>query len=445
MTTLLAAFPEGRAGSSLLHSCNAATLPANTREKAKIIMPHTKPVAPTKPDTAPEKPVAPAAPVGRGARVLVAAPVKRDNPYAREYANFLANTADHVLTVKVDDGLNRQMRVGETKTSIWSWHIITWPGYLTTVGDIADGFTFKRDTDMFKFFEVTGGSLDYYSDGAPSIDFRYWAEKLSGGRSRDVREYSSEKFMEHVRDTLDEHEDLGNEAVAEYNTMETVAKRVCARHGVEFEVYLAELLKGSPAADLEVDEDADDEIQFFGMQFPKRSPIERRQEIFDEARLHSDNEHEAFNWLQDNQEIFGVDYWDANLRDYNVHFLFACWAIALTIRLWREYEASPEALAHRNPGDSYVWVEGGLVQNNTSLPVFDTDVLDDDFPNQDSASEALDLYERIMRHPEASYNLSDSLDRAADFIRAYGSVRDIATLDSHEDKRLAGQPKERVA
>lgn len=402
------------------------------------------------------------------------------NPYASTYENFIEQTRDHSLTVILDNGLNRQLHVGAPDTGIWSWRVATWPGYLATFGDIADGFMFTRIEDMIDFFD-RGGHGNYYADGSPSIDFRYWAEKLSGGRAHDQREYSSDSFIQHVIDKLDEHDELGSEAQAEYEKIVEVAKRVCARHGIDYDAFLAELrtehldhqkaleavkgiwtrhgvnheeylsdLQGTRSAqrlrDLEIDENNDDEAEFFGMPIPQQSPAERRGEILAEARSHADDEKEAREWLRNNQNIFGQDaYWDWELRDYNVHFIFACYAIELTVRLWRHYEASPQAKAHRNPADSYILVEDGQIKNDPEIPVFDLNVLNYDSPDKLCADEVLSLYERITGHPQACHNLTDPLSRAAEFVRAHGSAKAIQTIDSHEERRLAGRVAEKVA
>jgi hypothetical protein len=410
---------------------HAPTHPRINREKAKIIMIDVAPTTLDKPE-APEAPIAPtAAPAAPRAR--------RDNEYAHAYAGFVEQTKDHVLTVSLDDGLNRQLRVGAPGTGMWSWRIITWFNYLATFGDIADGFMFSRDADMMDFFDREG-HRDYYSDGSPSIDFRYWAEKLSGGRSHDVKEYSSKIFLQHVTDDLDEDEDLGTEAQTEHEKIVAVAKRVCASHNRDYDEYLVDLRKNDRAADLEIYNGDADDFEYFGMPIPEQSPAERREAIMREARLYSEEESEAHDWLRNNQETFGQDaHWDWDLTDYNIHFIFACYAVDLTVKLWREYEASPEAQAHRNPGDSYVLVEGGLVQNEPALPVFDLDVLDGDLHDEESAEAALCLYKRITEHPQARVDLPITLGRAAEFVRAYGSAEDIETVGILEAARLAAE------
>jgi hypothetical protein len=394
----------------------------------------TAPDAPVAPTSAPAKPAAPA--VAAAAAAPAAPREKPENPYADAYANFLEETADHTLRVILDDGLNRQMRVGAPGTGMWSWRVITWPGYLATYGDIADGFMFNREADMIGFFDSRGYNSNYYSDGAPCIDFRYWAEKLSGGR--DMKEYSSEAFIRHVKDVISENEDLGDDAEAEYQKIVEVTKRVCARHDVDYDEYVAEMQEKGRGRDLEIDEENADEVEYFEMKIPRKSPAERGAAILADAELYADNEHEAHEFLQSNTELFGEDWWEANLRDFNIHFVFSCYAIELSVRLWREYEASDAAKAHRAL-ENYVTVEGGLVRNNTALPVFDLDVLDSDLCDEDAGSEALDLYKRIAEHPQASVAMTETLGRTAGFIRAYGSAEDIASIDDLEEARLSGE------
>ena len=433
------------------------------------------------------------------------------NPYASAYANFAEQTAEHALTVIQDHGLHRQLRVGAPGTGIWSWGVTTWPGYLATFGDVANGYMFTRDIDMIDFFD-RGIHRDYYSDGAPSIDFRYWAEKLSGRRSHDVREFSEEVFLRHVADDLAEHETLGDEAQKEFETIVEVAKRVCARNGVDYDEYVAELHGG--AADdetisLAIDPDDNDEVEYFGQPFPYAvdhygertdlSPAQYRARILDEAKMRVDYEHEAREWLEEDEQVklFGEDTWEWDYRDYDVCFLFACYAIAKTVELWRQYEKSndtvaldpssqaqsrsliaaardrvdtsfkvvshgevgqpsngallvrladrlAEQLAARPAyvpqevpaGDTYVLVEGGLVQNSTSLPVFNVDVLSDDSPNRDTAGEAADVYLRIYEHPDARADLGGLLTRLADFVRDHGCTKDIARVEEYEVERL---------
>ena len=281
---------------------------------------------------------------------------KPANPYARQYTNFLDYTQDHQLSVLKDDGLYRHLRMHNPEFgSMWSWQVVTWPWHLTTVGDIADGYTFSRDDDMLGFFGVDGLRRDYYADGAPLIDFRYWAEKLNGIHARTARHYSSEVFLRLVGEHLDEDDELGLEAQIEYDKLVEVTRRIVARSGHDWDLYLSLMRLEKPLPDLEIDESDPDECEYFGLPIPAVSPAERRQEILDEAQDCAHSEHEARQWLDSHDvwEILG-DSWEWDLNEWDTHFLYTCWAIDLTVQAYRRHQkdqiiARAEALAHRDP------------------------------------------------------------------------------------------------
>lgn len=197
---------------------------------------------------------------------------KRLNPYARIYASFKKHTEDHELRVLHEDGLYRHLRVQAPGTRMWSWDITTWPGHLATSGDISAGYVFSREPDMLEFFARAGMRQNYYSDGAPCIDVRYWAEKLRGPVSRTTEVYSPEVFLAQVKEHLDDVEIVG----------------------------------------------------------------ERRESILEDATAHSEVEHTAREWLADNEHrIDAYDTWEWDLTEYGSGILFACYAIHLTTQLYR--------------------------------------------------------------------------------------------------------------
>ena len=396
------------------------------------------------------------------------------NPYAFAYKNFLEQTTDHQLVVLQDSGLYRHLRVQAPGTRMWSWDITTWPGHLATSGDIADGHVFSREPDMLGFFADAGRSKDgYYSDGAPSISVSYWAEKLCGSRSHEVKKYDPDSFIQQVREHLEESEELGHEAQTEHDKIIEVARRVCAREGVAYETYLLNIALKTAVKDrrltsrsaglgilepiareyditltpairaalqyeqtfdaMEIRADDSDELEYFGLMIPSVSPAERRQEIIDDAGYHADSEYEAHTWLQDNEDSVGSDTFEWELREYDLHFLFTCYAIALTTKLWDEHVAA------NGTADTYVLVDGGLVQNNPALPVFDLDVLDSDNQDEASAAEALGLRERILAHPQARTDLTDVVDRATGYVQTYGSQDSIRVLDAALAKEQAAR------
>lgn len=119
--------------------------------------------------------------------------------YPKIHADFQRNTPNHELQVLHEDGLHRHLRFREPGTMMWHFDIITWPGYLAVVGDIADGYIFSRTTDMLEFFD----------DGQPDghINASYWAEKLAHG-ANDVKQFSNESFTSWLTERLNDMEPL---------------------------------------------------------------------------------------------------------------------------------------------------------------------------------------------------------------------------------------------
>lgn len=66
--------------------------------------------------------------------------------------------------------------------------------------------------------------------------------------------------------------------------------------------------------------------------------------------------------------------------------------------------------------DNYIIVEGGVVQNYPSLPIFDLDCFKDQFPNQQTLNEIEDIIDRIEFHKLQDV-LSEIYTRAQ--VRAY--------------------------
>lgn len=89
-------------------------------------------------------------------------------------------------------------------------------------------------------------------------------------------------------------------------------------------------------------------------------------------------------------------------------------------------------------GQDYVLVEGGLVQNDPALPVFDLDVLDSDSVDAATVAEVVDLYDRIAAHPSASKDWPSALERAADLVREHGAPEDVDLVQEREAARLGG-------
>jgi len=292
------------------------------------------------------------------------------NPYAETYEDFIKQTQDHELKVISDNGLYKHLRIQAPGTRMWSWDIVTWPGYLATSGDIADGYMFNRERDMIEFFNIGGRHGEsYYSDGAPSIDIRYWAEKLSGGRSRDVKVYDSNLFLQLVTEALEESEDLGLEAESLREQQLELLKQLHELRGLSsedseklFENHwdTLEVLESSKhlshhtgtwlarrdAAQAALyalwsNEDLEDAVidelvakhnwhDLADIDVPRQSPQEKRKEILSDAEWHADSESEAYKWLSGNEEFVSGDTWEWNLREA---LLLLPWVIGRGVRV----------------------------------------------------------------------------------------------------------------
>lgn len=75
--------------------------------------------------------------------------------------------------------------------------------------------------------------------------------------------------------------------------------------------------------------------------------------------------------------------------------------------------------------DNYIIVEGGVVQNYPSLPIFDLDCFRDQFPNQQTLNEIEDIIDRIE-----FYKLQDALSEI--YTRAQVRAYEIGEMMENE-------------
>lgn len=280
----------------------------------------------------------------------------------RSHEGFLESTTDHALTVIRDDGVYRHLRVGRPGTGMWSWSVVTWPGHLAITGDVAEGYVFARVTDMLDFFR--SGARD-----GRSIDFRYWAEKVVGRSRTDLKVFSEDAFLEAV------HHDL--------------------------------FVEGQLSEEVEADVRADDPALADKM-------AALRQQVWDDAKEVSDpygHDRGFYEWLaeysvevpealrdfvylrhgEEEWTPWADDYYEMGLQDWDSNFLIACWALALTVRLWDAH------VAERGASDGFAIVEGGMVQNDPgSTPVYDLDCLHGQGVDPEEVD---DLFWRMVRDP----------------------------------------------
>jgi hypothetical protein len=117
--------------------------------------------------------------------------------YSCSESVFLADVAQHQMSVLRDDGLHRHVRFKTPGTSSSYFDLITWPGKLCIDGDMGT-YVFSRIEDMFEFFRVcdpqSGDSLTL------KINPSYWGEKLDSVDKRcGFREFSMDVFRHRVK------------------------------------------------------------------------------------------------------------------------------------------------------------------------------------------------------------------------------------------------------
>jgi len=130
---------------------------------------------------------------------------------------FARDTAEHVMTIRHDDGGHRHVAFYNPKHSWAMWfELTTVPGALIFDGDVGS-YVFRRTDDMFKFFRGSAWQ------GRPNV--HYWAEKLTAGRDS-VKEFSAETFKQIVKEQFFE--------AARYNVVQAGTGRALREEVLRF-------------------------------------------------------------------------------------------------------------------------------------------------------------------------------------------------------------------
>lgn len=363
---------------------------------------------------------------------MTTAPIRTEkptNPYAKAWDIFLDMTGDHELVVVQDIGVYRHLRMKAPRTRNWSWDIVTWPDHLATSGDIADGYTFTCERDMIKgFFGKYGPKRDYYSDGAPAINARYWAGKLCGGRHQEVKTHSPEKFIAEVTENFEEM--IQDEIITEKQAAKLVAEAQGHKNShyeavtwmEDCEVYWPHLFKQ------EVDRWLDRESVLNENQ--TNPETDRIEQLRSEAQVAMDNEEDAMSWLTRPRASIGPnadacydsafsDIAHIDLTEYRSHFLYACYAINLTVQRYLELRRTTSA------NDDHIVTVGRSMENDPALPIFDMEPLER-LPAHATQKDYLDvehqlqrLFERIIEHTmRTGVPMTPGLVEITDQIRA---------------------------
>lgn len=109
------------------------------------------------------------------------------------HERFQKDVEKHVLTVLLDKGVYRHLRISAPGTSHMHYDITTWPGHLAYTGDMGT-YVFARLDDMFNFFW----------NESKKINCSYWHEKcIAEGRSP-AKEFSLQLFREELTRWMEE-------------------------------------------------------------------------------------------------------------------------------------------------------------------------------------------------------------------------------------------------
>lgn len=202
---------------------------------------------------------------------------------------LLREVAEHEMTVLLDQGTHRHLRFAKPGTGVWSFHLITWPGYLTICGDL-ETYVFRRLPDMFEFFGSNVGRINAH----------YWGEKLTA--PADCRTFSTERFRAAVKQQYD---DAAESGYIEDKTGEAWA-------AIESEVLATDWG--------EVTDETTAYANLDRFSWPPKG--DARRDSVDESH------------------VWRFDPLDVDMRDFDSHYLLCCHAIVWGIAKYREFKAA---------------------------------------------------------------------------------------------------------
>lgn len=115
--------------------------------------------------------------------------------------SFLADVANHIMTILRDEELYRHLRFRKPGCGDKGFDLVTWPGHLCYTGDMGT-YVFSRLPDMFQFFRT---DREYASRRGRelAVNFSYWAEKvLADDRHCKVEAFNEERFNRAILERL---------------------------------------------------------------------------------------------------------------------------------------------------------------------------------------------------------------------------------------------------
>lgn len=142
------------------------------------------------------------------------ATVERKPARERAAEQFAKDTEGFVLTVLHEEGEYRHLRFQRPGERWGSTDIHTWPGGLTTAGDMADGWMFERPLGFFA--------------GKPNLS--YWQEKLTPAGRRASKEFSIDALRQSVTEAAAELDVPGHFATELAEDIETLIRDIECEH-----------------------------------------------------------------------------------------------------------------------------------------------------------------------------------------------------------------------
>lgn len=117
---------------------------------------------------------------------------KTDQEIKQRFQNDILN---HVMTIKHDDGVFREIEFGVPGEGNLRFRLVTWGWHLCVNGDMGT-YVFCRTEDMFSFFRQNSDEL--------KINPGYWSEKVVSSDRSGVEEFSGRKTAEGLRETVED-------------------------------------------------------------------------------------------------------------------------------------------------------------------------------------------------------------------------------------------------
>lgn len=123
--------------------------------------------------------------------------IKRASNRKRVVVDFPKDIANHTVEIRLDSGVHRDLHFSKNGSSVHSFTLTTWPGFLCISGDMGC-FVFRRLQDMFEFFR---------RDTAEGITINpsYWAEKLEAveRQAKGYDQFEEEIFFQSLLDRFE--------------------------------------------------------------------------------------------------------------------------------------------------------------------------------------------------------------------------------------------------